>query len=79
MHRLTHTDCAALKLLLVRAGRAVTRDETLPPRWAPAAFPTERTVDNFILRLRKRVERNPARPETILSIRGVGYQLGTDP
>lgn len=78
VHRLTHKECAVLKLLLERAGRAVTRDEILTRAWAPDEFPTERTVDNFILRLRKLVERNPARPETILSIRGVGYQLGTD-
>jgi len=77
VHRLTHKECAVLKLLLERAGRAVTRDEILNRAWAPDEFPTERTVDNFILRLRKLVERNPARPETILSIRGVGYQLGT--
>jgi DNA-binding response OmpR family regulator len=75
LHRLTHKECAVLKLLLERAGRAVTRDEILTHAWAPDEFPTERTVDNFILRLRKLVERDPARPESILSIRGVGYQL----
>lgn len=74
-HRLTHKECAVLKLLLGKAGRAVTRDEILRQAWAPDEFPTERTVDNFILRLRKLVERNPANPETIRSIRGVGYQL----
>lgn len=76
IHRLTHKECAVLKLLLEKAGRAVTRDEILNHAWAPDEFPTERTVDNFILRLRRLVERNPSRPETILSIRGVGYQLG---
>jgi DNA-binding response OmpR family regulator len=77
VHRLTHKECAVLKLLLERAGRAVTRDEILNHAWAPDEFPTERTVDNFILRLRKLVERDPASPATILSIRGVGYQLGS--
>lgn len=76
LHRLTHKECAVLKLLLERAGRAVSRDEILDHAWAPDEFPTERTVDNFILRLRKLVERDPASPEAILSIRGVGYQLG---
>jgi DNA-binding response OmpR family regulator len=75
-HRLTHKECAVLKLLLERAGRAVSRDEILTHAWAPDEFPTERTVDNFILRLRKLVERDPASPAAILSIRGVGYQLG---
>ncbi len=55
---------------------AVSRDEILARAWAPDEFPTERTVDNFILRLRKLVERDPANPRTIRSIRGVGYQLG---
>jgi DNA-binding response OmpR family regulator len=76
VHRLTHKECAVLKLLLERAGRAVSRDEILTRAWAPDEFPTERTVDNFILRLRRLVERDPAIPATILSIRGVGYQLG---
>jgi two-component system, OmpR family, alkaline phosphatase synthesis response regulator PhoP len=74
-HRLTHKECAVLRLLLERAGRAVSRDEILARAWAQDEFPTERTVDNFILRLRRLVERDPANPETIRSIRGVGYQL----
>lgn len=75
VHRLTHKECAVLKLLLSQAGRAVSRDEILSRAWAQDEFPTERTVDNFILRLRKLVERDPANPVTIRSIRGVGYQL----
>jgi DNA-binding response OmpR family regulator len=77
-HRLTHKECAVLKLLVDQAGKAVSRDEILGRAWAPDEFPTERTVDNFILRLRKLVEDDPANPRTIRSIRGVGYQLETD-
>jgi DNA-binding response OmpR family regulator len=78
LHRLTHKECAVLKLLVNQAGKAVSRDEILGRAWAPDEFPTERTVDNFILRLRKLVEQDPANPRTIRSIRGVGYQLETD-
>jgi DNA-binding response OmpR family regulator len=78
VHRLTHKECAVLKLLVDQAGKAVSRDEILGRAWAPDEFPTERTVDNFILRLRKLVERDPANPRTIRSIRGVGYQLETN-
>jgi DNA-binding response OmpR family regulator len=78
VHRLTHKECAVLKLLVDQAGRAVSRDDILGKAWAPDEFPTERTVDNFILRLRKLVEQDPANPRTIRSIRGVGYQLETD-
>jgi DNA-binding response OmpR family regulator len=74
-HRLTHKECAVLKLLVEQSGKAVSRDEILGRAWAPDEFPTERTVDNFILRLRKLVEQDPADPQTIRSIRGVGYQL----
>ncbi len=75
LHRLTHKECAVLKLLVERAGEAVTRDEILDRAWSPDEFPTQRTVDNFIVRLRKLVERDPAHPATIRSIRGVGYQF----
>jgi two-component system, OmpR family, alkaline phosphatase synthesis response regulator PhoP len=75
LHRLTHKECAVLRLLTDHAGNAVTRDEILSRAWAPDEFPTERTVDNFILRLRKLVEHDPSNPQTIRSIRGVGYQL----
>jgi two-component system, OmpR family, alkaline phosphatase synthesis response regulator PhoP len=76
VHRLTHKECAVLKLLVERAGNAVTRDEILDRAWSPDEFPTQRTVDNFIVRLRKLVERDPSNPQSILSVRGVGYQLG---
>ena len=79
LHRLTHKECAVLKLLVEQAGKAVSRDEILGRAWAPDEFPTERTVDNFILRLRRLVEQRPRQiPSTIRSIRGVGYQLETD-
>jgi two-component system, OmpR family, alkaline phosphatase synthesis response regulator PhoP len=77
IHRLTHKECAVLKLLVDQAGKAVSRDDILGQAWAPDEFPTERTVDNFILRLRKLVEQDSANPRTIRSIRGVGYQLET--
>jgi DNA-binding response OmpR family regulator len=77
VHRLTHKECAVLKLLVERAGNAVTRDEILDRAWSPDEFPTQRTVDNFIVRLRKLVERDPSNPQSILSVRGVGYQLET--
>jgi two-component system, OmpR family, alkaline phosphatase synthesis response regulator PhoP len=72
---LTHKECAVLKLLVERAGNAVTRDQILDRAWSPDEFPTQRTVDNFIVRLRRLVEKDPARPRSILSIRGVGYRL----
>jgi two-component system response regulator VicR len=75
LQRLTHKECAVLQLLLERAGKAISRDEILARAWAPDEFPTERTVDNFILRLRRLVEQDPTNPQTIRSVRGVGYLL----
>lgn len=74
-HPLTHKECAVLKLLVERAGTAVSRDEILDSAWSADEFPTQRTVDNFIVRLRRLVEPDPANPRTIRSIRGVGYRF----
>jgi len=72
-HPLTHKESAVLRLLAERPGVAITRDEILDRAWSADEFPTQRTVDNFIVRLRRLVEQDPAHPRTIRSIRGVGY------
>jgi two-component system alkaline phosphatase synthesis response regulator PhoP len=72
---LTHKESAVLRLLAERVGKAVSRDEILDRAWSADEFPTSRTVDNFIVRLRKLVEADPADPRIIRSIRGVGYLL----
>jgi two-component system alkaline phosphatase synthesis response regulator PhoP len=74
-HPLTHKECAVLQLLASRAGKAVSRDEILDRAWSQDEFPTSRTVDNFIVRLRKLVETDASEPQVIRSIRGVGYLL----
>lgn len=75
IHPLTHKECALLKLLVDRRGSVVSRDEILNHVWSENEFPTSRTVDNFIMRLRRLVETDPENPRVIRSIRGVGYQL----
>jgi len=72
---LTHKECAVLTLLLEKQGAVLTRDEILDRAWAPDEFPTPRTVDNFIVRLRRMIEPDPGEPQVIRSVRGVGYQL----
>ena len=64
-----------LKFLYERAGSPVSRDEILDKIWGLEAFPTSRTVDNFILKLRKRIEDDPGQPRHILTIYGQGYKL----
>jgi len=72
---LTHKETALLKLMVERRGAVVSRDEMLNHAWSEDEFPTPRTVDNFILRLRRLVEKNPELPEVINSVSGIGYQL----
>jgi two-component system, OmpR family, alkaline phosphatase synthesis response regulator PhoP len=60
--------------LFVRAeNRALSRTDILEEVWGMDAFPTDRTVDNFILRLRKLFEPNPETPQNIVTVRGRGY------
>ncbi len=73
--RLTQKECLLLKLLAERSGDVVSRDEILDRVWGRDSFPTPRTIDNFIARLRRRFEVDPARPRFIHTLRGVGYQF----
>lgn len=75
VHSLTHKEAALLRLLVDRRGKVVSRDEILNHVWSESEFPTSRTVDNFIMRLRRLVEKDPENPQAIRSVRGVGYQL----
>ncbi|NLN61548.1 MAG: response regulator transcription factor [Myxococcales bacterium] len=66
---------AILTVLDDRRGELVTRDEILDAVWGEDASPTNRTVDNFILKLRRVIEKNPANPKHILTVYGQGYRL----
>jgi DNA-binding response OmpR family regulator len=64
-----------LKLLVAAKGEPVAREQFLDEVWEYNAWPTTRTVDNFIAKLRAKVEFNPTNPDFILTVRGVGYKL----
>ena len=74
-HNLTHKEAMILKALSEREGEIVTREDILDRVWGHEVFPSTRTVDNFIVRIRKRFERNPEEPEHFHTVRGVGYRL----
>jgi len=78
-HNLTHKEAMILKLLAEKAGQIVTREEVLDRVWGYEVFPSTRTVDNFIVRLRKRFERNPEAPAHFHTVRGVGYRFTYEP
>lgn len=74
-HELTEKEAMILKVLAEQAGQIVSREDLLEKVWGYDVFPSTRTVDNFILRLRKRFERDPAHPRHFLTVWGVGYRF----
>lgn len=68
-----------LRLLREHEGEPVDRETILDRVWGFGAYPTTRTVDNFILSLRKIVEDDPKQPRHILTVHGIGYRLVMDP
>jgi two-component system, OmpR family, alkaline phosphatase synthesis response regulator PhoP len=72
---LTEKEAMILKVLAEHGGEIVSREDLLEQVWGYDVFPSTRTVDNFILRLRKRFERDPADPKHFLTVWGVGYRF----
>lgn len=72
---LTTREAALLRALVEREGRAVPRGELLEVVWGLRPETNTRVVDAFVARLRRYVERDPSRPQHILSVRGHGYKL----
>ena len=68
-------DPAILRLLVDRTGQVVSRDELLNEVWGSESYPVTRTVDNHIAGLRAKLEANPARPQHIQTVHGVGYKF----
>lgn len=64
-----------LKLLSERRGEVVSRDDILDSVWGDDAFPSSRTVDNFVMRLRRLFEPDPAEPIYFHTVWGVGYRF----
>ena len=64
-----------LRYLLLHKGQVVSRDILLAEVWGHAEQIVTRTIDNFILRLRKKIEPDPARPQYLLTVHGRGYKL----
>lgn len=72
---LTAKELELLRLFFSRAGQALSRQEILNRVWGFDYFGTDRTVDNFITRLRQKFERDPEQPRHFLTVRGVGYRF----
>lgn len=72
---LTFYEVQLLKLLHERVGEPVSRDEILDRVWGVKANPTNRTVDNFVAKLRKKIEIDTEKPRHIVTVYGFGYKL----
>jgi DNA-binding response OmpR family regulator len=72
---LKEKEALILRVLAEKAGEPVKRRTILDRVWGYDAYPTTRTVDNFILNLRKIIEVDPGDPKHILTVHGVGYRL----
>ena len=76
---MTPKECEVLKHLWEHRNQTVSRDQLLTDVWGYDDTLSTRTVDNFILRLRQKVEPDPAHPRYILTIHGAGYKLILSP
>ena len=72
---LTFYEVELLKLLHERADQPVSRDDILDKIWGVQAHPSNRTVDNFVVKLRRKLEDDHKKPRHILTVYGFGYKL----
>ncbi|HTR65804.1 MAG TPA: response regulator transcription factor, partial [Terriglobales bacterium] len=72
---LTAQEFKTLKFLLQNPERVITREELLNEVWGYQNYPSTRTVDNHILKLRQKLERDPANPVHFRTVHGVGYKF----
>ena len=72
---LTTQEFRTLKCFLLNPERVLSRDELLNQAWGYENYPSTRTVDNHVLRLRQKLERDPARPVHFRTVRRIGYKF----
>jgi len=72
---LTATEFDILWCLVEAGGQVLSREQILAKVWGPGHKGTLRTIDNFLLQLRNKLERDPALPDHLLTVRGVGYRF----
>lgn len=74
-HLLSHHEVAMLRLFREKVDAPLKRGEILARAWGEDAYPTERTVDNFVVKLRKKLEDDPGAPRFLLTVHGYGYRF----
>jgi DNA-binding response OmpR family regulator len=73
--QMSHKEFEILHYLWKKKNTTVSRDDLLTEIWGYDETPTTRTVDNFILKLRQKIETDPNHPKIILTVHGVGYKM----
>ena len=73
--KMSHKEFEVLHYLYQNAGKTIHRDDLMSSVWSIDYDITTRTVDNFILKLRQKIETDPNNPKIILTVHGVGYKL----
>ena len=73
---LTATEFDVLQALVLAKGRVLSREQILEKIYGPGHHGTARTIDNFMMQLRSKLEGDPQQPRWLLTVRGVGYRLG---
>jgi DNA-binding response OmpR family regulator len=76
---LTLMEANLLRFLVIHEGKAVSRKSMLEEVWGVREDTDTRAIDNFIVRLRRYIEAEPARPKHLLTVRGVGYRFIAEP
>ncbi len=73
--KLSHKEFDILHYLHTHKNEVVSRDDILNNIWGTDYQPTSRTIDNFVLKLRQKIEDDPNNPKHILTVHGIGYKL----
>ena len=76
---LTLMEANLLRYLISHEGKAVSRKSMLEEVWGVREDTDTRAIDNFIVRLRRYIEKEPGRPKHLLTVRGVGYRFIAQP
>ena len=77
--QLTLMEANLLRYLIEHEGKAISRKTMLEQVWGLHEDTDTRAIDNFIVRLRRYIEKEPARPRHLLTVRGVGYRFIPNP
>jgi len=72
---LSHYENEILRLLIANRDEPVSRNRLLDEVWGYDLFPTTRTIDNHIVKLRQKIEEDPKNPEHVVTVHGIGYKF----